>query len=154
MVIRIAQAYARGDWNAVANGQPEDSYQGVYPARSDDGQTGGTPNNASRKPAQQKETRAGNTGSGSSKPSTKSGTSRPSTPTAARPYIPTAQPKPPVNPPSVPAAPSVQTTVGKITGTSGSTTAQLQRAVGYCQQMMHDDQIPVTQARSQSCSNA
>ncbi len=150
MVIRIAQAYASGNWNAVANGQPEDSYQGVYPARSNTSQAAGT---QSRKPAQQRTGSASNN-SGTSKPSTQSGTSKPSSPTASRPRIP-APPKPPVTPPPAPKpVPTVHTAVGTITGIAGSTTTQLQRAVGYCQQKMHDNHIPVTQSRLQNCSHA
>jgi Transglycosylase SLT domain len=111
MVIRIAQAYARGAWTSVENGRPEDAYQGVYPAKGAVSRTGTTPTSPSRKPAQQG-TASGSTDTGTSRPSTQSGTSEPSTSATSKPRIPTALPNPPVRLPSTPTVPAVQTAVG------------------------------------------
>jgi hypothetical protein len=155
MVIRIAQAYARGDWTTVDNGRPEAANQGIVASQSNAGQTGVAPAGPSRKPAQQPGTRSGGTDSGTSRPSTQPGTTRPSTTATSKPPIPTASPEPAVLPPSAPKpVPTVQTAVGTITGIADSTTAELQHAVGYCQLKMLDNHIPVTQARLQSCSQA
>src|SRR5262245_16737895 len=83
MVIRIAQAYARGDWTAVDNGRPEAADQGIDTGQSNAGQAGVAPTNPSRKPAQQQGTGSGNRTESSSQPGV---TSRPSTrPSTTRP---------------------------------------------------------------------
>jgi hypothetical protein len=168
LVIRIAEAYARGAWTAVENGRPEDVNQGIDTGRSDVSQADViAPTDPLGYPMQQPETRTSgrpqrndpSPPTATSRPSTQQpGTSEPSSPSTSTPPVPPPTSKPPASPPSVPdPVATVQTAIGTITGTAGTTVAELQHAVSYCQQRMTGSGIPTaqqTQQRLQDCTNA
>lgn len=172
LVTRIAKAYAGGSWIAVENGKPEDSDQGIEHGKGDVNQADVTaPTDPLGYPTQLPSARVTDGSSdptrapGSTRPtSNRPGPGRPTTepsdpttgPTTSKPT--TSKPttsKPPTSKPSVPdPVATVQTAVGRITGTAGTTVAELQNAVNYCSGRFADNRIPVTQARMQDCANA
>ena len=95
------------------------------------------------------------------RPGTTRPTGDPSNPSTSRPPTsepPTSEPttsRPPTSKPPVtdPVA-AVQTAVGRITGTAGTTVAELRSAIDYCGGRLEDNRIPVTRDRLQSCANA
>ncbi|MFB6721632.1 lytic transglycosylase domain-containing protein [Kribbella sp. NPDC056345] len=172
LVMNIAKAYATGSWIAVGNGT-EDGNQGVdragdqidnpdIDAPADDnlpqandqqsypqptpttgtveqpGKPGTTPTKTPPKP--------------STKPTaTKPPTTKPTEPgTPSSPKPPTTSPKPPA-----PGVATLQTAVGLIVGTVGSTVTELSNATTYCQSEMKKAGITKpTQAHLQKCVTA
>lgn len=170
LVSRIARAYAGGAWIAVQNGKPEDSDQGIYRGKKDVNQADviapsdplGYPtvqpseSRYTTQPGRPGTTRPTDPTTG--RPTNEPTTSKPTTskPTTSKP--PATKPpttKPPTTTPQVPDPVAVvQTAVGTITGTVGTTVTELQNAVNYCQKQLKDNRIPATQDRMQDCANA
>lgn len=170
LVVSIAKAYAGGSWIAVGNGTESDG-QGIdragdqigdptIDAPADDNlpQANGLPTYPGTKPNPQ--TVEGGTGNPSSNPTKKPPTSKPSdqpgNPGTSKP--PTS--KPPTTPPtSKPPAKNpvatLQTAVGLIVGTVGSTVSELSKATTYCQAEMKKVTIThPTQEQLQKCVTA
>ena len=181
LVTRIARAYAGGSWTAVDNGKPENADHGIEHGKDDADRADGIaptdplgyptqlpPARVSTGPSSSTDpTRAPGSNRPTTRPTTRPGTTRPGTtrptgdPTTSRPPTtrpPTSEPttsrpptsKPPVADPVV----AVQTTVGRITATAGTTLAELRSAVGYCTDRLADNRIPATRARLQDCTTA
>ncbi len=170
LVVSIAKAYAGGSWIAVGNGTESDG-QGIdragdqigdptidAPADNNLPQAIGLPTYPGTKPNPQ--TVEGGTGNPSSDPTKKPPTSKPSdqpgNPGTSKP--PTS--KPPTTPPtSKPPAKNpvatLQTAVGLIVGTVGSTVTELSKATTYCQAEMKKVTIThPTQEQLQKCVTA
>jgi hypothetical protein len=173
LVVSIAKAYAGGSWIAVGNGTEGDD-QGVDRA----GGVVGDPNIDA--PADQNLPQAVNLPTypgitpsptptmvqgGDGKPTTSPTkrpptTSKPSTPPSSKP--PTSKPsipptsKPPTSkPPAVPVVAKLQTSVGLIVGTVGSTLTELTKATTYCQSELSKVTIThPTQQQLQKCVTA
>jgi hypothetical protein len=138
MVIRIAQAYARGSWIAVENGGPEDANQGIDRSGRDQsraivvapadrlGPQRNQPPTQTRRPG--------------SKPTTQP--SRPNDPTDPETTDPT-KPAPP-NPPTTPS----------VSGSVGTTLTELQTATQYCQERLEQAKTDPTQLQLQNCVDA
>jgi Transglycosylase SLT domain len=157
LVLSIANAYAGGSWIAVENGRREDDNQGIDRTGSDnrnspdrDGEW-----NLTRPivPPQPTETNRPTP----SKPTSNRPTPTRPTPTEPTPAKPT-QPTPTVPTPSKPPlqdpVATVQTAVGTITGTAGTTVAELTKATQYCQTQMSANKISPNQAQLQRCVDA
>lgn len=181
LVTRIAKAYAGGSWTAVENGRPENSDQGVERGKSDVDQADViAPTDPLGHPTQLPDARVSTAPPSSSDPTRVPGPTRPTTgpggttrpttgpsnrstsrPTTSRPStsVPTTS-KPTTSKPSTSKPPvtdpvaAVQTAVGRITGTAGTTVAELRAAVDYCGRRLSDDRIPATHDRLQDCTTA
>ncbi|WP_328329819.1 lytic murein transglycosylase [Kribbella sp. NBC_00382] len=175
LVISIAKAYAGGSWIAVGNGTEGDD-QGVdraggvvddpnidapadqnlpqaidlptYPGPAKPSPTQTMVQGGTGKPTTSPTKRPPTTTKPSTPPSSKPPTSKPSTPPTSKP--PTT--KPPALPPVVA---KLQTSVGLIVGTVGSTLTELTKATTYCQSELSKVTIThPTQQQLQKCVTA
>ncbi|MEV6410635.1 lytic murein transglycosylase [Kribbella sp. NPDC051718] len=174
LVISIAKAYAGGSWIAVGNGTEGDdqgvdraggvvddpsidapadqnlpqavnlpTYPGVKPTPTPTMVQGGD-----GKPTTSPTKRPPTTTKPSTPPSSKPPTSKPSTPPTSKP--PTTQP-----PAAPPVIAKLQTSVGLIVGTVGSTLTELTEAATYCQSELSKVTIThPTQQQLQKCVTA
>ena len=138
MVIRIAQAYARGSWIAVENGKPEDANQGIDRSGRDQsraimvaptdplGPQRNQPPTQTRRPG--------------SKPTTQP--ARPNDPTDPETTDPT-EPAPP-NPP----------TISSVPGSVDTTLTELEKATQYCQKGLEQAKTDPSQLQLQKCVDA
>ncbi|MEV8374261.1 lytic murein transglycosylase [Kribbella sp. NPDC056861] len=176
LVVSIAKAYAGGSWIAVGNGTEGDD-QGVDRAN---GQVGDPnvdapadenlpqavdlptyPGATKPSPTPTKSVVQGGDGKPTTSPTKRPPTTKPSTPGTTKP--PTSKPstpptsKPPTTkPPAVPpVVAKLQTSVGLIVGTVGSTLSELTKATTYCQSELKKVTIThPTQDQLQKCVTA
>ncbi|MFK4082586.1 lytic murein transglycosylase [Kribbella sp. NPDC020789] len=174
LVMNIARAYATGSWIAVGNGT-EDGDQGVdragdqvgdptihAPADDNLPQATGQETYPAVTPTTGTVQQPGKPGSNPTKtpPATTKPTSKPtaSKPPTSKPTQPgTPTPKPPTTSPTPPppGVATLQTAVGVIVGTVGSTVTELSKATTYCQSEMKKVTITnPTQAQLQKCVTA
>ncbi len=174
LVMNIAKAYATGSWIAVGNGT-EDGNQGVdragdqidnpdIDAPADDNLPQASDQQTYPHPTPTTGTvdQPGKPGTNPTKkpPSTTKPTTEPTTskPPTTKPTEPgTPSPKPPTTSPKPPApgVATLQTAVGLIVGTVGSTVTELSNATTYCQSEMKKAGITKpTQAHLQKCVTA
>ncbi len=146
MVIRIAQAYARGSWIAVENGEPEDTDQGIdRPGRDDSRAIVVAPAD----PMGPRRNQPGQVERPSDKPTT-----QPTRPQPTRPNDPTDPEtndptKPPTDKPTRP-----PTSTPTIPGSVGTTLTELQKATQYCQKQLEQAAKAPSSAQLQNCVNA
>jgi hypothetical protein len=164
LVVSIAKAYAGGSWIAVENGLREGDNQGVD--RADD-RIGDPTIDPPEDPLDRAIVLPVEP---TNKPTTRPTTSRPTNdpttdPTTTPTTVPTSRPtsrptettEPPVTtkPPALPEVPELQTAVGVVVGTAGSTLAELTKAATYCQSEMAKVTITSpTQYQLQKCVTA
>lgn len=157
LVLSIANAYAGGNWIAVENGRREGDNLGVdHRTGTDDRNSPGRDDNwnLTRPIVPPKPTPTQTNKPTPTKPTPTKPTPTKPTPTKPTPTKPTPVPTIPSKPPLQDPIATIQTAVGIISGTVGTTVAELTTATQYCQRQMSASNINPNQAQLQKCVDA